>query len=43
VIVKIRWCVRIRLFFTSGRDFVSEHVFDLGEIAPARGTVERLT
>ena len=43
VIVKIRWCVRIRLFFTSGRDFVSEHVFDLCEIAPARGTVERLT
>lgn len=42
VIVKIRWCVRIRLFFASGRDFVSEHVFDLGDIAPARGTVERL-
>lgn len=42
VIVKIRWCVRIRMFFASGRDFVSEHVFDLGEIAPARGTVERL-
>ena len=43
VIVKIRWCVRIRLFFASGRDFVSEHVFELGAIAPARGTVERLT
>jgi len=43
VIVKIRWCVRIRLFFASGRDFVSEHVFDLGDIAPAPGTVERLT
>lgn len=43
VIVKIRWCVRIRLFFNSGRDFVSEHVFELGEIAPARGTVERPT
>lgn len=43
VIVKIRWCVRIRLFFSSGRDFVSEHVFELGEIAPARGAVERLT
>lgn len=43
VIVKIRWCVRIRLFFASGRDFVSEHVFDLGDLAPARGTVERLT
>lgn len=43
VIVKIRWCVRIRLFFASGRDFVSEHVFDLGDIAPAQGVVERLT
>ena len=43
VIVKIRWCARIRLFFASGRDFVSEHVFDLGDLAPARGTVERLS
>lgn len=42
VVVKIRWCVRIRVFFTTGRDFVSEHVFDVGDIAPARGTVERL-
>ena len=42
VIVKIRWCVRVRLFFGGGRDFVSEHVFELGRIAPARGTVERL-
>ena len=42
VVVKIRWCVRIRLFFATGRDFVSEHVFDVGDIAPARGTVERL-
>ncbi len=35
VIVKIRWCFRVRLFFTSGRDFVSEHVFDLGRIPAA--------
>ncbi|MFM1903670.1 MAG: hypothetical protein RLZZ440_1570 [Planctomycetota bacterium] len=35
LIVKIRWCVRIRLFFESGRDFVSEHVFDLGRIPAA--------
>ena len=40
--MKIRWCVRIRLFFMSGRDFVSEHVFEVGDIAPARGIVERL-
>lgn len=32
VIVKIRWCVRVRLFFEAGRDFVSEHVFELGHV-----------
>lgn len=32
VIVKIRWCVRVRLFFGEGRDFVSEHVFELGHV-----------
>lgn len=36
VIVKIRWCVRVRLFLPGGRDFVSEHVFDLGAVPPAR-------
>ncbi len=36
IIVKIRWCVRIRVFFTGSRDFVSEHVFELGEVPPAR-------
>jgi hypothetical protein len=35
LIVKIRWCVRIRVFFESGRDFVSEHVFDLGRVPAA--------
>ena len=35
VIVKIRWCVRLRVFFESGRDHVSEHVFTLGRIPPA--------
>lgn len=42
IIVKIRWCVRVRLFFVAGRDYVSEHVFELGAIPPARGVVERL-
>ena len=42
VIVKIRWCVRVRLFFTAGRDFVSEHVFEVGAVPPVRGVVERL-
>jgi hypothetical protein len=36
VIVKIRWCVRVRVFFQGGRDFVSEHVFDVGRVPPAR-------
>ncbi len=36
VIVKIRWCVRVRLFFVGGRDFISEHVFDLGAVPAAR-------
>lgn len=36
VIVKIRWCVRVRLFFHSGRDFVSEHEFEMGRLQPAR-------
>jgi hypothetical protein len=35
VIVKIRWCVRVRLFFDAGRDFVSEHVFELGNVPAA--------
>jgi hypothetical protein len=36
LIVKVRWCVRVRIFFAGGRDFVSEHVFSLGRIPPAR-------
>lgn len=36
VIVKVRWCLRVRVFFVSGRDFVSEHVFTVGHLPPAR-------
>jgi hypothetical protein len=36
VIVRIRWCARVRLFFPSGRDYVSEHEFVVGRIPPAR-------
>ena len=35
VIVKIRWCVRIRLFFDAGRDHVTEHVFTVGHVPPS--------
>lgn len=36
VIVKVRWCARVRIFFRAGRDFVSEHVFEVGDLPPAR-------
>lgn len=36
MIVKIRWCVRLRVFFAGGRDYVTEHVFDVGGVPPAR-------
>ena len=36
VIVKIRWCVRLRVFYVGGRDYVSEHVFEVGSVPPAR-------
>lgn len=39
VIVKIRWCVRVRFFFASGRDYVSEHEFRVGGVPPARVAV----
>lgn len=42
VIVKVRWCVRVRLFFAGGKDFVSEHVFDMGRVPPARRSLEPL-
>jgi len=35
VIVKVRWCVRVRYFFAGGRDFVSEHEFSVGRVPPA--------
>ncbi len=35
VIVKVRWCVRVRYFFAGGRDFVSEHEFSMGRVPPA--------
>ena len=42
VIVKLRWCVRVRVFFAGARDFVSEHVFDVGRIPPARMSSVRM-
>jgi hypothetical protein len=34
VILKIRWCVRIRLFLTKGREYLEEQGFQLGEVPP---------
>lgn len=36
LIVKIRWCVRLRVFMRRGRDVTEELVFRLGEV-PAAG------
>ena len=35
VILKIRWCVRVRLFLTKGREFLEERDFVLGCVPPA--------
>ncbi|MDP7267927.1 MAG: hypothetical protein QF408_07105 [Pirellulales bacterium] len=40
VIVKIHWCVRIRVFLSRGRDFVTEQVFRLGNVPRGRAVVE---
>ena len=35
IIVKIRWCVRVRLFLVRSREIVAEQAFRLGDIPPA--------
>jgi hypothetical protein len=35
-IVKVRWCVRVRVFLTHGRRLFGQHVFRLGNIPPAK-------
>lgn len=36
LIVRIRWCVRVRIFLARGREVVEEIPFRLGRVAPAR-------
>jgi hypothetical protein len=36
VLIKIRWCVRLRVFLRQGKDFVSERDFQLGEVPYAQ-------
>ena len=39
VILKVRWCVRVRLFLTQGREFVEERPFVLGCVPQASAVV----
>ena len=36
IILKIRWCVRVRLFLSQGRELVEERPFVLGDVPPAK-------
>ncbi len=38
VIVKIRWCVRVRVFLRRGKESFFEHSFELGSVPPATAT-----
>ena len=35
VIVKLRWCVRVRVFLQRGKELLGEQEFRLGEVPPA--------
>lgn len=35
IIVKVCWCVRVRVFLTQGQETVNETAFRLGEVPPA--------
>ncbi len=39
-IVKVCWCVRLRLFLPEGQETVAEVPFRLGNVPPARATAE---
>ena len=36
IIVKLRWCVRVRVFMKKGKDVIREHPFVLGNVRSAR-------
>jgi len=38
IIVKVRWCVRVRVFLRGGREFVQELPFQIGRLPRARYT-----
>jgi len=35
-IIKLRWCVRVRVFVAGGRQIVGQHGFRLGAVPPAK-------
>ncbi len=35
-IVKLRWCVRVRVFPCRGKEVVGEKAFQLGDVAPVK-------
>lgn len=37
ILVKVRWCVRVRVFLTRGREVMGELAFRLGEVSAVRG------
>jgi hypothetical protein len=39
-IIKIRWCVRVRVVFKRGRDLVVQRKFKLGDVPPANPPLE---
>jgi hypothetical protein len=36
VLIKLRWCVRVRVFLKSGKDFFAELAFQLGDVPDAQ-------
>ncbi len=40
VLVKIRWCVRLRVFLGNGKDFVSERGFQMGAVPVAQAVLQ---
>lgn len=39
VLVKIRWCARVRLYLRSGEEFFEEQTFRLGQVRPGRAVI----
>lgn len=39
VIVKLRWCVRLRVYLANGKQLLDEQMFQLGDVAPARAVL----